>query len=278
MAVVKRPIARWHGGKWRLAPWITSFFPKHRIYVEPFCGAASILLRKQRSHSEVISDLDGEIVNVFRVLRDPTRARQLMDQICLTPYSRMEYEDSHLPHGDPIEQARRTILRSYMGYGSVGATASSGFRTGSRLSGSSAAMDWARLPDALAAVVERLRGVIIENRPAVEVLKLYDAVDALHYCDPPYLLNTRVVHSASNAVYRHEMSEDDHRELAETLHRLRGMVVLSGYASDLYDKELYVGWQRFTTPTRADSGAARTEVLWISPNVLVRPSLELGEI
>lgn len=266
---------RYHGGKWKLAPWISSFFPKHRVYVEPYAGAASILLRKARVHTEVISDLDGEVVNLFRVLRDPSRARELIRLLNFTPYSRVEYEDSYLTDGDPIEQARRTVVRSYMGFGSVATTSWSGFRSGSRLSGASAAADWARLPAALEAVVERLRGVIVENRPAIEVMRQYDAGDALHYVDPPYLKSTRVIHSSSNSVYRHEMSEAEHRELGAALLQLRGMVVLSGYASDLYDRELFAGWQRFEKPTRADGGGERTEVLWISANVQVRPQLDL---
>lgn len=273
-----RPVLRYHGGKWKLAPWISSHFPVHKVYTEAYAGGASVLLRKPRAHTEVYNDLDGEIVNVFRVLRDPARARELIRLLTLTPYSRSEYEDSYLPDGDPIEQARRTILRSFMGYGSAGATAWSGFRSGSRLSGASAAGDWARLPASLEVVIERLRGVTIESRPAIEVLRQYDSAVTLHYCDPPYLLSTRNVHSACNSVYRHEMSEDDHRELASVLHRLRGMVVISGYASSLYDDELYVGWQRFSTATRANSGAGRTEVIWVSPNAVVRPRFDLLEV
>lgn len=274
---VRRPVARWHGGKWKLAPWLISHFPAHKVYVEPYCGAASILLRKARVHTEVINDLDGEIVNVFRVLRDPTRARELTRLLTFTPYARTEYADSFLADGDPVEQARRTILRSFMGYGSVGATSSSGFRSGSRLSGTSAAGDWARLPTALEAVIERLRGVTIENRPAIDVMEQYDCKMALHYVDPPYLASTRNMHSAANAVYRFEMTDADHIELAAILQRLKGMVVISGYPSALYDDELYPDWQRFTKPARADSGARRTEVIWVSPNAVVRPGLELVE-
>jgi DNA adenine methylase len=233
------------------------------------------LLRKKRVHTEIYNDLDSEVVNLFRVMRDPIRAKELVRLIALTPYSRSEYEDSYLAAADPVEQARRTLVRSFMGYGSVATTSYSGFRTGSRLSGASAACDWARLPTALEAVVERFRGVIIDNRPATEVMVSYDSRDALHYLDPPYLLSTRNVHSVSNCVYRFEMSEDDHRYLAEVVHRLKGGVVISGYPSSLYDEELYVGWQRFTKATKADSGAERTEVIWVSPNIAVQRGLEL---
>ena len=277
MSIVKRPVMRYHGGKWRLAPWIIRHFPAHKVYTETYGGGASILLRKRRTHTEVYNDLDGEIVNVFRVLQNPTQAQELIRLISFTPYARVEYEDSYLPIDDPIEQARRVIVRSFMGYGAVATTSNSGFRSGSRSSGASTARDWARLPAALEAVIERLRGVTIENRPATEVLVQYDSPDALHYIDPPYLMSTRNTHGGGNCVYRYEMSDDDHRALAAVLRVLKGMVVLSGYASSLYDNELYPDWQRFTKATRADSGAARTEVLWVSPNAVVQPSLGLME-
>lgn len=277
MSNVTRPVMRYHGGKWRLAPWITKFFPAHRVYTETYGGGASILLRKQRAHTEVYNDLDGEVVNVFRVLQDPIHACELIRLTYFTPYARVEYEDSYRPDDDPVEQARRTIVRSFMGYGAVATTSNSGFRSGSRSSGASTARGWARLPAALEAVIERLRGVTIENRPATDILAQYDAKDALHYIDPPYVLSTRNTHGGGNCVYRHEMTDDEHRQLAALVHQLRGMVVLSGYASPLYDEELYADWQRFTKATRADSGAKRTEVLWVSPNAVVQPDLGLAE-
>jgi len=109
-----RPVLRYHGGKWRLASWIISHFPPHRVYVEPFGGAASVLLRKPRSYAEVYNDMDGEIVNVFRVLRDPARARELERVLRLTPFAREEFELSYIRDEDPIEQARRTIVRAFI--------------------------------------------------------------------------------------------------------------------------------------------------------------------
>ena len=117
MMDVTRPAMRYYGGKWLLAPWIIGHFPAHRTYVEPFGGAASVLLRKPRSAAEVYNDLDGEIVNMFRVLRSPAQARELIRLVRLTPFARTEYEDAYLSDGDPIEQARRTLLRSFAGFG-----------------------------------------------------------------------------------------------------------------------------------------------------------------
>lgn len=270
MAVLSRPVLRYHGGKWLLAPWIIGHFPDHKIYTEAFGGAASVLLRKQRSYSEIYNDLDGEIVNLFRVLRNPSQARELVRLVTLTPYAREEFEESYLLDGDPIEQARRTLVRAYMGFGAFAACGNrSGFRTGMRKSGTSADHDWMHYPKHLEAAIERLRGVTIESRPAIELLQFYDDPRTLHYVDPPYPEAQRGNYGA----YRHEMSDDDHRALASVLHSLQGMVIVSGYACDLYDVELYPDWQRVTRSTHADGARDRIEVLWISPNAVRRPSL-----
>lgn len=266
---ITRPLLRYHGGKFRLAPWILSHFPEHKIYTESFGGGGSILLRKQRVYDEVYNDLDGEICNLFRVLRNPSQARELIRLISLTPYSREEFEVSYLVDGDPIEQARRTVTRSFMGFGANGtAGEKTGFRSGTRSSGSSAAHDWMRYPSHLDSIVERMRGVTIENRPALEVLRFYDDAKCLHYVDPPYPHSTR-----GDGHYRYEMNDDDHRELAATLHGLKGMVIVSGYACDLYDAELFPRWQRIVRSTYGDNARERTEVIWISPNAVTRPQL-----
>ncbi len=264
---VTRPVLRYHGGKWLLAPWIIEHFPAHRVYVEPFGGAASVLLRKPRSYAEVYNDLDGEIVNLFRVLRDPTQARELVRIVRLTPYARAEFEMSYITDGDPIEQARRTLFRSFAGFSSSGATGqwSTGFRGNVTRSGATPATDWRGFPDQIGVMTERLRGVVIENRTAADVIGQYDGERALFYLDPPYPASERNSRWGS-AAYRHEMTDDEHRELAVLVHTLKGMVVISGYACDLYDLELYAGWQRVTRDTHADSALDRTEVLWISPS------------
>lgn len=267
-----RPALRYHGGKWRLAPWIISHFPAHHVYVEPYAGAASVLLRKERSYAEVYNDLDGEIVNLFRVLRDPAQARELTRLLKLTPYARTEFEASYLTDGDPIEQARRTVTRSFMGFSSsLTGTWTTGFRSNCNRSGSTPAHNWQDYPEALEGIVERLRGVVIENQPALKMLARYDTLKTLHYVDPPYPLATRGSRWSGNA-YRYEMSDDDHRQLAEVLHSLQGMVIISSYPCDLYDDELFPTWQRVQRIAYADKAARRTEVLWLSP----RTSKELN--
>lgn len=134
MTAVTRPALRYHGGKFRLAPWICGFFPEHTVYVEPFGGAASVLLHKDRTHSEVYNDVHDEVVNVFRVLRDPVMAEQLARMVDLTPFARAEFEASYEHTDEPVERARRTVIRSFMGFGSGAAFSkhATGFRTGAR--------------------------------------------------------------------------------------------------------------------------------------------------
>lgn len=258
-----RPIMRYHGGKWRLAPWIISYFPAHRVYTETFGGAASILLRKPRAYAEIYNDLDGEIVNVFRVLRDHDKALELSRQIALTPFARDEFDMSYEASDNDIEQARRTILRTFAGFGSsaMNSTKPTGFRSNSNRIGTTPAHDWAHFPDALPAVIERLSGVVIENRQAIEIIRQHDSRETLHYVDPPYVHSTRKERQSKN--YRYEMTDDQHRELASVLHNCAGMVVLSGYDCELY-RDLYNDWVRFDRSAFADGARERTESLWLN--------------
>ena len=258
-----RPVLRWHGGKWLLSPWIIDHFPPHRIYTEVFGGGASVLMRKSRSYAEIYNDMDEDVVNVFRVMRDPKSANELRRLLELTPFSRQEFFACYASSDDPVEKARRTIVRSFMGFGSNSCNhmRKTGFRASSNRSGNTPAHDWANFPDAIPAMIERLRGVVIECRPAIEILKIHDGPNTLHYVDPPYVHSTRQKGNLKN--YRFEMSDDDHRALALVLKTLKGGVVLSGYHSPLYD-EMYAGWTRVERAARADGALERTEVLWIN--------------
>lgn len=269
-----RPVLRWHGGKWLLAPWIIGHFPAHRVYVEPFGGAASVLLQKARVHAEVYNDLDDWVVNLFRVLQDGVSAGQLMHLLKLTPFARREFELArHLEEiagGDPIELARRLIIRSFMGFGSNAHNGrSTGFRANSSRSGTTPAQDWVNYADALPTIVDRLQGVIIENRDAVQVMLAHDAPQTLHYVDPPYLPETRSPankYDLKYRMYRHELDKDEHGALCDALKALSGMVIVSGYASPLYEAKLTdAGWERCETATYADGARERMEVLWLNP-------------
>lgn len=262
----RRPVLRYHGGKWRVAPWILSFFPVHKVYVEPFGGAASVLLRKDRSFAEVYNDLDQDVVNVFRILRDAPRAKRLAELCALTPWSRVEFEASYEPTDDPIERARRTIVRGYMAYGSTSRRLGrTGFRAKAYRHNQTGAQDWTAWPAQVECFIERMKGVTIENRPAVEVILQQDSPETLFYVDPPYPQSTRSsIRCAGDTerAYAVDMLDDDHRALAKVLHDVEGMVVLSGYGCELYDLELYPDWQRQEREVMADAGQWRTEVVW----------------
>lgn len=258
-----RPLVRYHGGKWKLAPWIISHFPSHRVYVETHGGGGSVLLRKAPCYAEVYNDLDGEVVNLFRVARD--NGSELLAAVELTPYSRNEFEESYDSADSPVEQARRTLLRSAAGFSTTSANGNqwrTGIRSNVTRSGTTPAGDWRRFPDALHKVIDRLRGVVIENLDACEVMKKYDSPETLFYCDPPYVLESRSSRWAGHA-YRHEMTDKDHSKFAEQLAGLRGAVIVSGYHSALYD-ELFKGWRRVEREAHADGARKRTEVLWMN--------------
>lgn len=256
-----------------LAPWIIEHFPPHRIYTEAFGGAASVLIRKPRaSLVEVYNDMDGEIVNLFRLLRDPVTAGALREVLLNTPFARKEFSLSYEASEDPLEQARRTVVRSFFGFGSDSASgATTGFRANGNRQNAHPAKDFANYPAALEAFTERLKGVVIESRPGQEIILQHDTPETLHYCDPPYTHGSRSSYTVRTGKgYRHEMTDDDHRRLAEDLHASSGMVAISGYHSELYD-ELYGDWETRERQATADGGPRapaqeRTEVLWLNPS------------
>jgi len=261
MSKVTRPMLRYHGGKWAIAPWILSFMPPHKIYVELFGGGGSVLLKKSRSYAEIYNDLDTEIVNMSKIVRD--RGEELKDKLYHTPYSRVEYELSYIKTDDPLEQARRTVIRSFFGYGTVSVLRDEGeshpgFKSNIKMSGTAPAPTWKSYPDALTAIIERLRGVVIENRNAIELIATHDSKDTVFYADPPYLPSVR----DPGDDYRYEMTETDHINLAEKLNHTKAAVLVSGYQSDLYD-ELYKGWIKRKKKTKTNMHGNRVEVLWM---------------
>jgi DNA adenine methylase len=266
MNELRRPILRYFGGKWMMAPWIISHFPKHRIYVEPYGGGASVLLRKERTFAEIYNDLDGEVVNVFRVMRE--RSEELAHLLMYTPFSRDEFNSAHEVSLDPIEQARRTIIRSFMGHGadSVTRNGKGGFRSNSNHEnqGRNAANDWINYLPELDSFRERLSGVIIENRDALEVMSIQDSPDTLHFVDPPYVWESR---TDSRHCYRHEMTNEDHIKLLKFLTELKGMVVLCGYHNSIYAE---LGWHLTMRSAYADGAKERTECLWMNEECFKR--------
>jgi DNA adenine methylase len=206
------------------------------------------------------------------VLQAPASAAKLRRLCELTPFARAEFDRARKPSRDPVERARRLIVRAYMGIGSGGAQGKpTGFRFSATRDGTTPAMDWSRWPAQIPRYVERLATVVIECQPALEMLADHDGKDTLYYVDPPYLESVR--RRGTRRRYRHEMSENDHTALAAALRGLSGRVVVSGYDSPMYD-ELYQGWETDRTVSVADNGchgtssihsARRTEVVWLNP-------------
>ena len=253
-----RPALIYPGGKFRLAPWIISFFPPHKVYVEPFGGAAGVMVRKKPAVLDVYNDLDGEMVNFFRVLRDPEQKAELQRLLRLTPYAKDEFESAYVANGKlpPVERARRLVVRSHMGVGACGATKKTGFRRSYKesLKTVGAFVSYVESIDALSS---RFRNVQIENMDVFDLFKRYDSSDVLWYVDPPY-------NAKCGGVYRHTFS-GEHERLLDTMKTFKGFCVLSGYMTDLY-RDALIGWhveEKENQLVHVENYA--TEYLWLSP-------------
>lgn len=267
-----RPALRYYGGKWRLAPRIISHFPPHTCYVEPFCGAASVFLRKPAAEFEVINDTDGEVVNFFEVLREQTA--EFIAAILATPYSRQEFDLAWATCDDPLERARRYYIRAWQGWGGGKGTKPSGWRfQHSNNRGKSVIADW-NATEHLWAIAWRLKQAFIENDDALAIIERYDQPHTLFYLDPPYLANTRSDRWQDGA-YAHEIVEEYHTLLLDRLQQIQGMAIISGYPSELYEGRLG-GWQRRECSARTTNTAnTKTEVIWLSPSVTQRGQMAL---
>ncbi len=242
-----------------MAPWIYQYIPiNHKVYLEICAGSLAILLNKPRSHIETVNDLDGEITNFFTILRD--RTEELERKIALTPFSRREYERAYDECTDDIERARRFAVKCWMGFG-CGNLYRNGFKSGQQAHSPNPAKAWAELPETLLMAAERLKGVQIENLPAIELIGRYDTEDVFIYADPPYLHGTR-----KNYLYKHEMSNAEHKELLDALIDHPGKVLISGYDNNLYNTVLS-GWNKVQINTRAEGGRKRTETLWMNYDI-----------
>lgn len=259
---IDRPIVQYPGGKWMLAPWILEYAPTYKIYVEPFGGGGSVLLRKERSHIEIYNDLSKEVVILFKVLRD--RADELEKRIKLTPYSREDFISAYQYKGqNEITIACNLIIKITQSYGT------DGFKTNYLPTWRTSrerphAMCWRSFPDYIKGFCDRLQGVVIENIDALELIKKYDTVDTWHYVDPPYVLDTRT----EKSLYEYEMTDQDHIKLADILHHTKGKVCLSGYDCDLY-MQLYKDWlcvkkQTHCAGVKEDKLSIRDEILWMN--------------
>jgi DNA adenine methylase len=263
----------WYGGKFAHLEWLLPLLPHTTHYCEPFGGSASVLINKSPSPVETYNDIDGQIVNFFRVLRG--QKDELIEAIGLTPFSREEFRIAiEEPNGNvsDLERARRFFIRARQVRTGLAQTASEGrwahcvLTTRSGMAG--AVSRWLGSVEGLSEIAQRLLRVQLENAPAIEVITRYDSPETLFYCDPPYVHESR----SDRKAYAHEMNDSQHKALAETLHYVKGKVALSGYQSKLMD-DLYGDWNCVESPakkahstnTRADNMKQdRVEVLWMN--------------
>lgn len=256
---LRRPMIRYHGGKHILAPWIFSHLSPHRVYVEAFGGAASVLMRKSRSEVEVLSDIDLRLVSLYRTISDRQKSIDLAWKLWLTKY-RPETLDRirRCPEtNDELELAAEIVIRGGLGRSiSDGA----GFRGNvARSDGTSASSDWYRYRKAIPDFRRRLQGVVIRQGNALDVMSEFDGPNTLHYVDPPYHPTQRGRHG-----YRHDLEAADNVRLLDFLRGLRGMVVLSGYSVPEYDDGLF-GWMRVDRISPNNDRRKRVESLWLNP-------------
>lgn len=253
-----KAILKYPGSKWGKAEWITSFFPPHHSYLEPFFGSGAVLFNKERSNIETVNDLDNNVVNLFEwIKRDPEK---LAHEIYYTPYARRVYENAFAREPEnSLEKAIFFYIRLNMGHGFK----TSGERVGWKndVQGRErayAAKDWCEIPQKILQAAERLRGVQIDNRPALELIPRFNYKNVLIYCDPPYMFRTR-----HGKQYRCEMGDSDHEELLKALIKHKGYVVLSGYDTDLYN-DMLKNWNRYETTSYTQAQTKKQEVIWLN--------------
>jgi len=257
----------WYGGKFNHLNWLLPLLPDCHHYCEPFGGSAAVLLNRDPSPVETYNDIDGEVVNFFRVLRD--NRDELLSAIGLTPFSREEYflatslkQDEH---EDDVERARRFFVRARQSRTGLAQTASLGrwanCRRTSRAGMAGAVSRWLGSSEKLLEIAERLIRVQIENRPAIDVLRLYDDKETLFYCDPPYPHESR----GDSKAYAFEMTDQEHEQLASVLKSVKGKVAVSGYRCELFDR-LYERWRCVEAAEKKchSSKGRRTEALWMN--------------
>jgi DNA adenine methylase len=249
--------------------WLLPLLPECHHYCEPFAGSGAVLLNRQPSPVETFNDLDGEVVNFFRVLREDKQ--QLVEAIGLTPFAREEFAIACEvgPDLSPLERARRFYVRARQVRTGLAQTASIGrwanCKNTSRAGMSGVISRWLGAVEDLPDVAERLLRVQIENRPAMDVIRLYDSPTTLFYCDPPYVHSTR----GDSKAYGFEMTDAQHGALAEVLNTVQGMVALSNYQAAIVDR-LYPSpkWFKTVSPARTNHSTKdkRVEVLWTNYN------------
>lgn len=259
-----RAIFRYPGSKWAIADWIIQHFPEgyeKLVYLEPFAGSGAVFFNKLPGAVETINDLDSDIVNLFRVLRE--QPEELKKTLKLTPYSREEYDRSFEDCDEPVEKARRYMVRTTQ---AIGAKLGSkcGWRNHKQMKIGGTACKWGGITDTIDEATARLRGdtthlVQIEHMDALRLIERYNNRDVLMYLDPPYVRSAR----KSGRLYLHEMDQAGQIALLKALQKSRARIVISGYDSELYNHYLD-GWHTDTTITSTTSADKAEEKIWFN--------------
>lgn len=249
------PVLKYPGAKWRLAEWIISFMPQHTSYLEPFFGSGAVFFNKSPSKIETINDVDGNVVNLFRVIR--TRAKELAALIEMTPWARDEYYESYHRTGDDLEDARRFLVRCWQAFG-TSTSRITGWKREVNWRKRGCPWYWSQIPERILATANRLKDAQIENMSANKIIKRYAFENVLIYADPPYPLRCK-----AEKMYANEMTDEQHVELLNLLDQHPGPVLLSSYENELYS-DILKHWHKETRRSRAELGQVRKEVLWIN--------------
>lgn len=255
-----RQVLKYPGSKWRLAKELVRLIPEHHTYCEPYAGSMALLFSKPPSPIEIVNDLDSDVVNLFRCIQQDSE--RLARLVMTTPYSREVYDSQFQVDGGYASRYQRAagfLVKCWQGHG---------FRTtGSKVGWKNdvqgrerayALWNWYRLPGWIVEIAERLRTVQIENRPALEVIQRFNFQNVFMYLDPPYLLGTRTARQ-----YAHEMTDNEHEELLQAILWSKAQIIISGYASEMYDEYLK-DWRRMEFPGMAEHAGKRTEVVWMN--------------
>ena len=227
-------------------------------YLEPFFGSGAVFFNKNRSRIETINDLDGNVVNLFKVIRE--HPKDLARQIEFTPWSRDEHQQSYEITGDPLEDARRFLVRMWQGQKSK--VTKSGWRN-NIIPDDTGLSRWGKLSECIFESSKRLLNagnclVQIENKNAIELIQNYKRDYVFIYCDPPYVLSTR-----AGRMYNHEMKDKEHIDLLNVLLQHPGPVMISGYESDIYN-DMLQGWKQDKKATLCEIRQERVEVIWMN--------------
>lgn len=257
-----RAILKYPGSKWSTADWIISNFPhdyEYMTYLEPYFGSGAVFFNKKRSKIETINDIDANVVNLFSIIRD--YPDEFSRQIELTPWARDEYKKSYESTDEPMEKARRFMVRLWMAIG--GKTSDITGWSNQIKPVDCGKAKWSRLHLEIIKVSNRLKSedlnlVQIENMEAIKLIKRYDRAETLLYCDPPYILSTR-----NKRIYANEMKDSEHIELLEVLLNFKGKVILSGYMSDIY-KSYLKHWNMKQQKSNCEMGKSAIEVIWMN--------------